>query len=159
MFGLKTKQTMQSFWQPRLEGMFSGKNEPGWDALKASFHDPALNDAPSGVFYAHMQAMTIQIVSMVITKSCSMETAIASQLFVDNFLESNNHKDVGDLVQKYNSAFGSSSTDGIQKMAELFSAEIADSHLAPQTVAGFHETLYGLVQPISVLLEKVKLVE
>ena len=159
MFGLKTKQTVQSFWQPRLEGMFSGKNEPGWDALKASFHDPALNDARSGVFYAHMQAMTIQIVSMVITKSCSMEAAIASHLFVDNFLESNNHKDVGDLVQKYNSAFGSSLTDGIQKMVELFSAEIANSQLSPQTVAGFHETLHGLVQPISGLLGKVKLVE
>jgi hypothetical protein len=45
---------------------------------------------------------------------------------------------VGDLVQKYNSAFGSSLTDGIQKMVELFSAEIATSHLKRLRVSTKH---------------------
>ena len=158
MLGFRKKITVQSFWQPRLDGMFSGKNEAGWDFLKTSFHDPALNAVEAKVFYAHMQAMTIQVVSMLITKSCSMDASIPSHMFVDKFLENNNHKDVIRLVSRYNSAFGSSATDGIRKMVAAFSEDVASSRLTSPTVEGFYSTLYQLVQQVSNMLGAVKLI-
>ena len=135
MLGFRKKVTVQSLWQPRLEGMFSGKNEAGWDFLKTSFHDPALDAVEAKVFYAHMQAMTIQVVSMLITKSCSMDASISSYMFVDKFLENNNHKDVNRLVSRYSSAFGSSATDGIRKMVAAFSEDVASSRLTSHHAA------------------------
>jgi len=157
MLGFRKKVTVQSYWQPRLEGMFSGKNEAGWDFLQTSFHDPALNAVEAKVFYAHMQAMTIQVVSAVIAKSSSTDASISSLMFVCTFLEDNNHKDVSSLVARYNSAFGSSATDGIRKMVAVFSEEVSDSRLTPPTVEGFYTTLYQLVQQVSNTLGAAKL--
>lgn len=158
MFGFKKKVSVQSFWQPRLEGMFSGKNYAGWDYLQASFHDPVLNAVQADVFYTHMQPMTIEIVSMVITKSCSMATSMESRIFVDDFLKTNSHQNLIPLLKRYNSAFGSSSTDGIRKIIEAFSEDISNSRLEPQTVEGFYRILYGLTEQIFKLLGEVKLV-
>ena len=158
MLGFRKKVTVQSFWQPRLDGMFSGKNEPGWDALKASFHDPALEAVEPLVFYRHMQAMTIEIVSVAIAKGCSMEVSTSSILFVSGFLKSRNRTDVDDLVSRYSSAFGSSFTDGIRPMVELFSMEVSGSRLAPSTAEGLYKMLYLLVQEVTNMLRSVKLV-
>ncbi len=158
MLGFRKKFTVQSFWQPRLEGMFSGKNEPGWDALKASFQDPALDAVEPAVFYTHIQAMTIEVVSIVIAKRCSMEVSTSSILFVSEFLKKRNCLDVENLVTRYSSAFGSSFTDGIRTMVEFFSKEVSGSALAPSTVEGLHRTLYLLVQEVRHLLRSTKLV-
>ncbi|MGH9400700.1 MAG: hypothetical protein ACRD2P_01175 [Terriglobia bacterium] len=158
MLGFRKKVTVQSFWQSRLEGTFSGKNEPGWDALKASFHDPALDAVEPLAFYTHIQAMTIETVSIVISKRCSMEVSSSSILFVSEFLRKRNRVDVENLLARYSSAFGSSFTDGIRPMVEFFSREVSGSALAPSTVEGLHRTLYLLVQEVRNLLRSTKLV-
>lgn len=157
MFGFRKKITVRQFWGPRLEGMFSGKNEPGWDYLKQSFEDPALSAVESKVFYAHVQAMTIEIVSIAITKSCSMDTSTASRVFVGKFLRDNHHEDVSRLEGQYNSAFGSSATDGIRKVVEYFSASVSDSTLKSETINGIYSTLYQLLASIFSMLKEIKL--
>ncbi|HTX15368.1 MAG TPA: hypothetical protein VMD77_08735 [Candidatus Baltobacteraceae bacterium] len=138
--------------------MFSGKNEPGWDALRASFNDAILNGVNSKLFYSHMQAMTIEIVSIAITKTSPPDTGIASRLFVSDFLESNHHQDVALLASKYNSAFGSSFTDGVRPMVDFFSKDVASSLLAAETVDGFYGTLYGLLRQMCDMFKQIKFV-
>lgn len=158
MLGFRKKVTVQSFWQSRLEGMFSGNNERGWDALKDSFHDPALDAVEPVVFYTHMQAMTIEIVSIVIAKECSAEVSTSSILFVSEFLKSRNRPDVDSLVTRYSSAFGTSFTDGVRPMVDFFSIEVSGSRLAPSTFEALHRTLYALLGEVRNLLGPLKLV-
>jgi hypothetical protein len=158
MLGFRKSVTVKAFWQPRLEGMFSGKNEPGWDALKASFNDPILNGVNSELFYSHMQAMTIEIVSIAVTKTFSMDTGMDSRIFVANFLDRYQHQEVAELASRYNSAFGSSGSDGVRAMVELFSDDVASSLLASQTVEGFYTTLYGLLGQLLEMFKQIKLV-
>lgn len=154
----KKRVAVQDFWEQRLAGMFSGKNEPGWDVLKKSFQDPALEAVEAKDFYKHMQALTIEIVSIAIAKSCSIDVSFDSGAYVEKFLQDNAHTDITPLITLYSRAFGSSSTDGIKEMVSAFSQNVADSQLAPATLEGFNNTLYLLLRQIFKLLDGIKLV-
>lgn len=154
----KKRVSVQSLWEPRLSGMFSGKNEPGWDILKSSFSDPAMDAIDPKVFYAHMQALTIEIVNIAIAKSCSVDVSMASNRCVRNFLQKTGHEDIEPLMSLYSKAFGSSARDGVREMAGAFSQEAANSQLAQATLEGFYNTLDLLLRQIFNLLGGMKLV-
>lgn len=154
----KKRVSVESLWKPRLSGMFSGKNEPEWDALKSSFRDPALDSLDPKVFYSHVQAMTIEIVNVAIAKSCSVGANVASDRYVDKFLKGTGHEYIAPLVSLYSRAFGSSARDGVREMAVAFSQDVADSRLRPETVEGLRKALHLLLGQVFDLLRAVELV-
>ncbi|MHC4154023.1 MAG: hypothetical protein ACYST6_03715 [Planctomycetota bacterium] len=137
-----------AYWKKKAEYLFSDD----WVDFARLWREQCgggLETIPEEYYLAHFRGAGLQLIGIVISR-CNVSRDRRYEL---RFLEENYIKDVcpreAELVlrlyQQYNSAFGSSLTDGVRPMAQVF-AESMDGPDTAHVERFFYDTFYTMIR-------------
>jgi hypothetical protein len=141
----KKKIPVPDYLTAKLDPLFSEDREATWERLRATCNDAALNQAEKQTYYDNLRAVMIELMSIAVTKNCSMDASIAASVFIGNYLKRRT-SEIGSLRSGYNQAFGSSAQDGVVPMVNLFAERVTHSAMSEPTKRQFYTEFYALLR-------------
>ena len=87
-----------------------------------------------------------------------MELHLEVSSYIETYLDQAGYSTLGPIKGSYNSAFGSSPSDGILVMAQLLSVRLAAGHLSKDTIIQLRSLMYEGLASIYGDFKKVKIV-
>lgn len=139
--------------------MFGEEQARLWIRLKAESSDPAFSRAEQQLYLNEMRGAHLQLLSLAITKQYrDIEIAMEVSTYIKSFLATFGTPELEDAKDWYNKAFGSSPSDGVLQMAQLFSTRVAKGTLSKQSVAEVREMFYLALESIFGDFKQVKIV-
>ena len=126
--------------------LFSREREKVWLQLKKDCNDSSLNNVENPKYYDHYRAIILELMLIVITKKCKWQISSDARMFIMNYLNEHDLKDIEDLQNEYNKAFGSSYTDGIASMISLFNKLLTNSKMQKSTIERFYDEFYTMIK-------------
>jgi hypothetical protein len=151
--------TPTEYCTPKLNRLFSQERETAWDELRVKCNDADLNQADRNLYYDHLRAVMLELMAIAITKNCGMKASMDARIFIDNYIKQRGWTQVGSLATEYNAAFGSSYTDGVRQIVQLFSRKLTQSKMGEFTKQQFYEEFYTILNVLFEEFKTVKLVE
>jgi hypothetical protein len=161
MFSLfKKKIPLIQYCTTILNTIFSEEMASQFMRIKTGIPEPSISEAEQQVYLDEMYGAYLQLFSIAITKQYKdFQISMNVSMCIDSYLTKKfGTKDLRNVADAYNKAFGNSAQDGVLEMVKLFSLRIANSELSQDAVDGFRELFYLFLSSILKDLEKVKLV-
>jgi len=117
-----------------------------------------LSQADKNLYYDNLRAVMSRLMQIAIAKNSKMSSGIAAQLFMDDYLKKRGLTEIDSLSGEYSQAFGSSYTDGVTPMVELFAHKVTQSKMAEHTKRQFYTAFYVILKTFFEEFESIKLV-
>lgn len=127
----KTKVRFTAFCTLKLNELRSNEREAVWNRLRDSCNDAALSRADSSLYYANLRAVITSLIRIAIARNCGVHLSIATQSFISAYWK-RRAKNIGALAEDYSEAFGSSRSDGVMSIVQLFSQKVTESKMCQQ---------------------------
>ena len=125
-----------------LMPLFSQEREATWDGLRTRCNDAALNQTDKNLYYDNVRAVMFRLMQIAIAKNCHVESGVAARLFMDDYLKKHGLTEIDSLSDEYNQAFGSSDTDGVAPIVQLFAHKVTQSKMGEPTKRQFYMEFY-----------------
>ena len=154
----KRRISVSEYCTTRLDLLLSPQQAKIWTSARAASPDPAFRQWDQAVFLANMRAAHLQLLGIPITRSYPFGLSMEASEFIDDYLARSEHEGLKPLVLEYNSAFGSSPTDGVLAMAQLFGDKVGEGRLAEATIRQLWEDFYAALRSVFDDFKKVRLV-
>lgn len=133
----------------KLNRLRSNQREAVWNRLRDSCNDAALNRADRSLYYANLRAVMTSLIRIAIARNCGVDLSIAAQGFISDYWK-RRAKNIGALAEDYSAAFGSSQSDGVMSIVQLFSQKVTESKMSQQTqhqlYSEFHRILGAMFE-------------
>src|ERR1039457_683099 len=104
----KKKVSVEDYCTGNFAALFSREREETWEALRQACNDSELSAVEAQLYYDHLRAVFIQLMSIAVAKSCSMDASSDAHVFVMMYLKRHNHSEIDEIAKGYNQAFASS---------------------------------------------------
>ncbi|MFC1497121.1 hypothetical protein ACFLS1_01430 [Verrucomicrobiota bacterium] len=155
----KPKIDLITYWEKKTEYLFSDK----WIEFAQFWkqHSPSgCNNIPFEDFTLHFRAVSLQIIGIVISRSrVSRDRRYDLAMQQDSHIRTLDPQQGAMLLRvygKYNSAFGSSFSDGVRPMAHLFASSLNENDEG-KTEEFFYDTFYAMIKEMLTELKPYKL--
>lgn len=160
----KTKVMTADYCREKLERLFSREHKRAlYDLGKGTIWlmcgDEYLKGPDETIYINNMRAAIIQLMRVSIAHSFNRTVHMDMGNCVADYLKQ--QPEIEALCKEYNKAFGSSFSDGVAAMVELFATKFPASVLAQSEIAkaGFHEELYNILRGFYEEFKSIKLVD
>src|SRR5450755_589281 len=145
----RRKIDVTEYCEGNLKALLSPERDAAYESLRKQCDDPSLTAVDQKLYFDHLRAVVIQLLQIAITKNNSMEVSGDAHFFVAKYLKDRDlsHLDAfgGDSLSAiYNKAFGASYQDGVAGIARVFSEQLTNSQMRPDTMQRFHLEFYGI---------------
>jgi hypothetical protein len=155
----KKKVVVADYCYGKLQMLKLPETVAFWGGLKDLSDDPVFRDTSSERVAEQLFAAHIQLLSMSINKQYrDINLHAAVHGCVQSFIAQHFQPSMETLVRMYNSAFGSSPTDGVLAMVHLLDMTVADGRLNDKTRAMLYDVMYAFVSARFADFKGIKLV-
>ena len=154
----KKKVSVTDYCAGLLTSLFSQEREATWDSLRTRCNDAALNQTDKNLYYDNLRAAMFELMQIAIAKNCNVDANIAARLFMHDYFKKRGLTDIDSLSGEYNQAFGSSYTDGVMPMVELFAYKVTQSKMGEPTKRQFYTEFYEILKTFFEEFKSIKLV-
>ena len=159
MFFFKKKISLKEFCHSKCDFIFS----EGGKSLMFNFldkcNDKSLIINHRGDYFENFTAVYRQLLGIALVKNCSREIALEGQFILNEYFESIGFTDkFTEIYRQYNSAFGSSSVDGIKPMVFTFIDNVIGTKPSDEDFKLFYDGFYSILSSLFNEIKKVKLV-
>ncbi len=153
----KRRVTVAEYCPEKLMRLFSREREATWDNLRIRCNDAHLNQADTQAYYDNLRAVMVELMQIAVTRNCDWKTSSQLRVFVDDYLEKRDLKDIDSLRQEYNRAFGAPSPDGVALMVQLFAEKLTQSAMGEITRQVFLAEFYAILRTLFEEFKSMKL--
>jgi len=115
------------------------------EATRRGIHDPHLDAADQDQYLANLRAINIELMHIAIAKNYASACMDANE-FIERYLNEHGLSAIELLRCEYNSAFGSSSTDGVEQMALLFAHKLTGSKMSSAALQSYYHEFYNVLR-------------
>ncbi len=154
----KRRLSVDEYCTTRLNLLFSPQQADLWNSARLSSPDPVFRACAADTFLANMRAVHVELMALPIAKTYPIVIGMEASDAIDRYLDRTGNGELRPLVQEYNQAFGSSPSDGILIMAQLFADRVAGGRLAQSTVRQVYEDMYVALRSLYDDFKKIRLV-
>ncbi len=155
----KKRLDLITYWKKKTEYLFSDE----WVKFAQVWKEQCpvqLEETSFQHFLTHFRAASLQIIGIVISRTnATRDRRIELGLQKDSYIRNLTPKDADtilSLYKAYNSSFGSSFTDGVRPMAQLFASSMGVADTTP-IEEFFYETFYTMIGNMLTELKRYKL--
>jgi len=142
----KKKVSVEDYCTQNLVPIFSRDREVTWEVLRRACNDNSLSSVDSQLYYKHLRAVFIQLMSIGVAKNCGLDASIDAAVFVTMYLNKHNLSEIDELSKGYNQAFASSGTDGVKEMVLIFADNLSAGNMKPETIERLYGEFYGILR-------------
>lgn len=151
--------SLRDYCNSKFDYLFSNQFEIYANNLKSEVGDVFACEIDQNKYLDHFKGAFLELLGVAFSRTLKRDQRYDVMLLEKEYLKNHNSEKLDSLHQIYNSAFGSSSVDGVMQMAICFADQFPVNNVESNIVIKvYHEGFYQILNTIFDELKRVRFV-